>query len=335
MLTLEKGENMIYLAGDIGGTKTHLALYKQEFDQNHLIRERKFKSQNYSDLEAIISIFLSDGNEKVDCICLGIAGPVRKGKAEATNLPWLVDADRISRELKIEKVRLINDLEANAYGLKMLRKDEFCILNQGNCKVEGNQAMVSAGTGLGEVGIYFDGKKHHPFACEGGHSDFAPRNELEDDLLFYLRKKFDHVSYERVLSGPGLYNIYRFLIDSKREEKDPKQFEMIESGDAPRMISDLGLKKKSKATIKTLEIFSSIYGAELGNVALKIFALGGLFLGGGIAPKILEVLKKEAFMEAFLDKGRFADLLHTIPIQVVLNENAALLGSIYFAQNLM
>ena len=325
---------MIYLAGDIGGTKTHLALYKKKSNQNHLIREKKFKSQSYSKLETIITLFLSEENEKVDRACFGIAGPVRKGKTEATNLPWFVDADVISKDLGIE-IGLINDLEANAYGLKMLGDDEFYILNQGSSKGEGNQAMVSPGTGLGEVGIYFDGKQHRPFACEGGHSDFAPRNELEDDLLIYLRKKFGHVSYERVLSGPGLYNIYRFLIDSQREKEDPKQLEKIENGEAPHIISDLGLKKTSRASMRTLEIFSSIYGAEVGNMALKIFALGGIFLGGGIAPKILEILKKEIFMKAFLDKGRFADLLSMVPIKVILNENAALLGSVYFAQNLM
>lgn len=326
---------MTYLAGDIGGTKTHLALYQNKEGKVVSIKDQKYPSQDYPNLRTIVKEFLEGESVSISRACFGIAGPVKQGKSQATNLPWLVDTEKISTEVGIEKVALINDLEANAYGLKMLSEDEFYILNKGELKAEGNQAMVSAGTGLGEAGIYFDGKGYHPFACEGGHCDFAPRNDLEDDLLKYLRAKYKHVSYERILSGPGLYNVFKFLIETKRETEKPDVLEEIKQGDSPKIISNLGVEGKSSACAHTLKIFSSIYGAETGNVALKMLSLGGIFLGGGIAPKILGVLKEGEFMKSYKGKGRFADLLEAIPVKVVLNDNTALLGSMYFAQNLI
>lgn len=326
---------MAYLAGDIGGTKTHLALYEDQKGKATCLKDQKYPSQEYSDLKSIVETFLEGEKVSIDRACFGIAGPVKGGKSQTTNLPWLVDAERLSKGLKIPKVALINDLEANAYGLKTLSDEEFFVLNAGDPQAEGNQAMVSAGTGLGEAGIYFDGKDHRPFACEGGHSDFASRNPLEDDLLLYLRQEFGHVSCERILSGPGLYNVYRFLIETKKESENPDLLEEIENGDSPRIISELGVGGKSVACQRTLELFSSIYGAEAGNVALKMYALGGVFIGGGIAPKILEVIKKGAFMEGFKAKGRFESFLSGIPVKVVLNDNTALLGSMYYARNLI
>lgn len=334
---MEIGGIMRCLAGDIGGTKTHLALYENEGEQTKCIKDQKFSSKKYSSLGEIVKVFL-DGEKhehEIERACFGIAGPVKKGKSQATNLPWFVDAKKLSTDLLIGKVALINDLEANAYGLKSLNKEELFILNQGDPEAEGNQAMVSAGTGLGEAGIFFDGTTHYPFACEGGHGDFGPRNELEDELLKYLRAKFQHVSYERILSGPGLYNIYRFFIDTKKETEKPDIFREIQEGDSPRLISEMGVKGKSTVCIRTLRLFSSIYGAEAGNMALKIFALGGVFLGGGIAPKILEIIRQGEFMESFRAKGRFANLLTSIPVKVVLNDNTALLGSIHYARNFL
>jgi len=326
---------MAYLAGDIGGTKTHLALYETSGGTNRSVKDQKFPSQDYSDLRTIVKAFLEGEKAEIDRACFGIAGPVNKGKSQATNLPWLVDSEQLSRELSIEKVALINDLEANAYGLNVLSDEEFFVLNKGDPAAEGNQAMISAGTGLGEAGLYYDGKKHRPFACEGGHSDFASRNELEDDLLKYLRAKFKHVSYERILSGPGLYNLYQFLIDTNKETEKPDILEEIQQGDSPQIISELGVEGKSSACSRTLQLFTTIYASEAGNIALKMLALGGVFIGGGIAPKILDFLKKGEFMESFTGKGRFSDLLAGIPVKVVLNDNTALLGSMYFAQNLI
>jgi len=326
---------MSYLAGDIGGTKTHLALYQDQGGKTTCVKDQKFPSKDYPNLRTIVKKFLVGVGFEIERACFGIAGPVEDGKSKATNLPWLIDSKQLETELKIEKVALINDLEANAYGLKVLSDDEFFILNEGDPNAYGNQAMISAGTGLGEAGIYFDGKDHLPFACEGGHTDFGPRNEVEDQLLHYLRKKFEHVSYERILSGPGLYTLYQFVVETKQEDEDLEALELINNGDSPRLVSQLGLSGESAACAKTLQLFASIYGAEAGNIALKIFALGGVFIGGGIAPKILEVIKKGDFMESFRGKGRFAQLLSDIPVKVVLNDNTALLGSMYYARNLI
>ncbi|MCB1106818.1 MAG: glucokinase [Chlamydiia bacterium] len=325
---------MTYLAGDIGGTKTHLALYQEKKGKMESIKEQKFPSQKYPNLRTIVKEFLKGVDIKISKGCFGIAGPVKKGKSHATNLPWLVDADVLQKELSIDKVSLINDLEANAYGLNMLKGDELFTLNPGDPNAEGNQAMVSAGTGLGEAGIFFDGERHIPFACEGGHADFAPRSEIEDELLRYLRKKFKHVSYERILSGPGIYNVYQFIVETKKESEREEVFHEITSGDSPRLISEKGLNGTSKACEKTLELFASIYGSEAGNVALKMFALGGVYIGGGIAPKIIRVLKEGDFFRSFTEKGRFSKLLEGIPIRVVLNDKTALLGSIYYAKHL-
>lgn len=326
---------MSYLAGDIGGTKTHLALYKDQGGKTTCVKDQKFPSKDYPNLRTIVKKFLVGVGFEIERACFGIAGPVEEGKSKATNLPWLIDSKQLETELRIEKVALINDLEANAYGLKVLSDDEFFVLNEGDPNAYGNQAMLSAGTGLGEAGIYFDGKDHRPFACEGGHTDFGPRNEVEDQLLHYLREKYEHVSYERILSGPGLYTLYQFVVETKQEEEDPKTYELINKGDSPRLVSQLGLNGESAACAKTLQLFASIYGAEAGNIALKIFALGGVFIGGGIAPKILEVIKEGDFMESFRGKGRFAQLLSDIPVKVVLNDNTALLGSMYYARNLI
>ncbi|MEM8727469.1 MAG: glucokinase [Chlamydiota bacterium] len=326
---------MIYLAADVGGTKTRLALFKEERGTVVCLKERKFPSRKYPNLRLILKEFLKGVNEKVTKGCFGIAGPVKEGKSRATNLPWSVESEVLARELSTGEVALINDLEANAYGLNMLREDEFFILNQGDKKAVGNKALVSAGTGLGEAGVFFDGKRNIPFACEGGHTDFAPRDEREDSLLRFLRKKFEHVSYERILSGPGLYDVYRFIVETRIEKEREQVVREIVAGDSPRLISEKGLSGSSAACRKALELFVSIYGAEAGNVALKIFALGGVYIGGGIAPKLLSLIKEGGFIDSFKRKGRFSSLLGAIPVRIVLNEKTALLGSMYYAKHIM
>ncbi len=326
---------MAYLAGDIGGTKTHLALYKEERGKVICVKEEKFPSQKYPNLRLIVKEFLKETNEKIGKACFGIAGPVKKGKSQATNLPWLVESDVLSKDLHISKVSLINDLEANAYGLNLLQPEELYVLNRGDIDAEGNKALVSAGTGLGEAGIFFDGRKDHPFACEGGHADFAPRNDTEDALLRFLRKKLGHVSYERILSGPGLYNLYQFVVETKIEEEKEETLKEIAAGDSPRLISEKGLSGESRACRKALELFITIYGSEAGNVALKMLALGGVYIGGGIAPKLLSMIKRGDFLDSFKRKGRFSDLLGGIPVKVVLNDKTALLGAMYYAKHVM
>ncbi|OGN65232.1 MAG: glucokinase [Chlamydiae bacterium RIFCSPHIGHO2_12_FULL_49_9] len=317
------------LAGDVGGTHTRLAL----FEKGQLREERKFSSRNYKGLEEIVEEYLSLEKKNVSVACFGIAGPVRDGKCKATNLPWEVDASELSLRLKIEKVSLLNDLEANAHGLKMLKPEELFLLQKGNPKQSGNRALISAGTGLGEAGLFWDGKAHHPFACEGGHADFAPRNELEIELLLYLKKKFGHVSYERVVSGPGLHAIYEFLVESGKERRSEDVKAEMKKKDPSFVVSEFGRENRDLACSKALDLFLSCYGAETGNLALKLLALGGCFIGGGIAPHLAERMKA-GFVSSFIDKGRFGSLLETIPVWVVLNDNTALLGAAAYGATL-
>jgi glucokinase len=305
----------MYLAGDIGGTNTRLSLFEEGLN---IVREHKYPSGEYGTLREIILEFV--GNDRVQKACIGIAGPVRDNVCHATNLPWVVDAKKLQQDLHGAPVVLINDLVANAYGIKTLPLNQFAIINEG--AGGGNQALISAGTGLGEAGIYFDGKKHHPFPSEGGHADFAPRNEEEIDLFRHLQKKFGHVSYERVVSGPGIYNLYSYA--------EGKEIDIV-----PSEITRRGADGSCKKCEQALDWFVTFYGAEVGNAALKYLATGGVYLGGGIAPAIVEKLKSPLFMDAFLDKGRFKDLLSQIPIWVVLNDNTALLGSAYYARELI
>lgn len=313
------------LAGDIGGTHTRLAF----FDQGKIVgEEKKFPSRSYQSLEEIVKEFLQA--KKVEKACFGIAGPVREGVCKATNLPWIVDAAKVGTALQIKLVHLLNDLEANAYGLRALKPEELYLLHEGKRQV-GNQALIAAGTGLGEAGLYWDGKRHCPFACEGGHTDFGPRNEREVALLLYLKKKFGHVSYERVVSGPGLHSIFQFLIESGEEILSPAVKSEMEKGDPARVVSEWGRQNKDRACSAAVDWFISLYGAEAGNLALKFLALGGFYIGGGIAPHLIERMKG-AFVSAFVDKGRFKKLLESIPIWVVLNDNAALLGAAAYAE---
>ena len=306
------------LIGDIGGTKTNLALFETKRPLS-LIREETFPSANYGGLREIIDQFLAK-EEKVEAACFGIAGPVRQGRVVATNLPWVIDQKQLQEKLHIDQVYLLNDLEANAYGICTLGEEEFFVLNKGEKGVIGNQALISAGTGLGQAGLFFDGKTHIPFACEGGHTDFAPRNQQEIDLLLFAQKKFGHVSYERILSGPGFPLLHEFL---HKKEID------FGTDDPAKVITE----KASTDPIckEVMRLFVSIYGAEAGNLALKFLPFSGIYIGGGIAPKILDHTKKGAFMEAFVDKGRFNELLSSIPVKVILNDKTALLGACEYA----
>jgi glucokinase len=231
----------------------------------------------------------------------------------------------------VKTVDLLNDLEASAYGIATLEADDFVVLNQGAPTAVGNAAVIAAGTGLGEAGLYWDGTRHHPFACEGGHADFAPQNELQVELLLYLRKKFGHVSWERVVSGPGLHNLYEFLRDTGHGEEPAWLAEEMRQKDPPRVITQAGLEGRSPLCEDALDLFVSLYGAEAGNLALKIMATHAVFVGGGIAPRIIRKLQGPAFMEAFATKGRFKWLLEAMPVRVVLNEKTALLGAARYA----
>jgi len=320
------------LAGDIGGTKVNLALSSQ-VEQIHVINT--FESRNYDNLENIITDFLSENQAVIDAACFAVAGPVIAGVAEITNLKWKIEARNLMHLLGISSVSLINDVESVALATLILKPDELFTINLGRPQQKGNYAIIAPGTGLGEAAVIFDScKKYMVLATEGGHANFAPGSELEIQLLQYLLKKYDHVSVERVLSGPGLSNIYSFLRDSGYAEEPAWLKDELAQGDANAIIASNGLSKKSELCAKALEIFIEILGAEAGNMALKIMSLGGIFLGGGIVPKILPAFQELTFMNAFKNKGRFSSLLEQIPIHVILNDTAAVLGAAYFASRI-
>ena len=316
------------LAGDIGGTSTRIALAHVEGRTLSLDPVERYASREHPGLGEIVSDFLARHPAPVDRACFGIAGPVRSGRVETPNLPWIIEAAALSRVLRSAPVKLINDLEANAYGVFTLGPDDFEVLNAGDPAPDGNAAILSAGTGLGEAGYHGDGRELHPFASEGGHADFAARSDLEIELFRWLLPRFGgHVSYERVLSGPGLVNVYTFLRDTGRGEEPSKLSEEMRTGDPAAAISTAALRATSPLAVAALDLFVSILGAEAGNLALKMKATRGIYLGGGIAPKILPRLKRSGFLEAFVDKGRFRAFMEAIPVKVILNEHTALRGA--------
>jgi glucokinase len=316
------------LAGDIGGTNTRLALFEQQGQSLVRVVEAIVPSHAHDTLEAIVSTFRAIHPNPITQACFGVAGPVKQGRCEATNLPWIVDTQVLAQELDLTEVGLINDLEANALGIALLGPADVVTLNPGDATAEGNAALISAGTGLGEAGMYWDGQHYQPIASEGGHSDFAPRNELEIELLRYLLTQFERVSWERVLSGPGLYNLYKFFRDTGRATEPDGLADELLHQDPPSVITRTALAGTSTLCELALDLFISLYGAEAGNLALKMKATGGLFIGGGIAPKLIEKLKgSTTFMEAFMAKGRLRSLLEAIPVQVILNDKTALMGA--------
>ena len=318
----------MFLAGDIGGTNTRLAFFEGTPDRLTPVVIDIFPSRDHKGPEEIAKVFLAKHNQTAAAACFGIAGAVRDGRVETPNLPWVVDARHIAQELGLPEVHLINDLEANAHGIALLAESDFVVLNAGAPGATGNRALISAGTGLGEAGLLAEpGGGYRPFPSEGGHVDFAPRNELEMDLLRYLMGRFERVSYERVLSGPGLYNIYQFLRDTGRGEEPAWLGEQIAQGDPSAPISKSALEGTSAICVQALDIFVSVYGAEAGNLALKFLATGGTFVGGGIAPRIIRKLSSTAFMKAFTAKGRVSGVLKDIPVRVITNDKTALLGA--------
>ncbi len=318
---------MLVLAGDIGGTSTRLAYFDTDDGTPAPLVEGRFPSRDAESLEEIVGRFAGEHGLAAERACFGIAGPVREGRVRTPNLPWSVDAVELARTLEIPEVQLINDLEANAYGIDLLGPEDFAVLNQGVPDPTGTIAVVSAGTGLGEVVAYWDGTAHRPLPSEGGHADFAPRTELEMELLLYLRAAHGRVSVERVVSGPGLCNIYRFLRDVRHEPETSAVAEEMRRGDPAAAITRAALAGECPLCGEVLDLFVSLYGAEAGNVALRSLPTGGVYLGGGIAPKIIERLKRPGFMLAFTAKGRLSPLLETIPVRVILNDRTALLGA--------
>ena len=319
------------LAGDVGGTKVNLALFDFVDGKLKQYRDKQYPAKEYSGLEEIVKEFLAA--DKATAACFGVPGPVRDGRLRLTNLPWTLDSRQLAADLGIEHVFLINDLEANGYGLTELTPSKIFTLNQGDASQTGNRGLVSAGTGLGECYLVWNGHQHIPYPSEGGHADYAPRNEDEIDLLRYLQQKYNgRISVERVVSGPGMSNVYGFLREVRGMEEPTWLRERLAAEDPNAVITELAMTARSEICEKTVDLFVSAYGAEAGNSALKFLSVGGLYVGGGIAPRIIEKLKDGTFMKAFTDKGRLSQLLINMPVRIILESRAALLGAAAYAE---
>src|ERR1700724_33274 len=314
------------LAGDIGGTNARLAYFQPQNGHLRLISERVFPSRKYAELGEIVSKFISDTAGRPEMACFGIAGPVQNGRVETSNLPWIIEQSLLAKQIQLPATLLINDLEANAWGIGGLMPEDLTSLNQVGPAV-GNQAVIAPGTGLGEAGLFWDGSRHQVFACEGGHCDFGPQGDLQIELLRFLQARFGHVSYERVLSGPGLVNVYEFLRGRGCGKESAEFSAALTKGDPAAVISRAALDATENLAVQALDLWIAVYGAEAANLALKAMATGGLFLAGGISPKILAKLTGPAFLQSFFNKGRLRPLVEAVPVQVVVNQNAGLLGA--------
>ncbi len=321
----------VFLAGDVGGTKTNLALFEIARGRLTMRASSRFPSREFSSLERLVVSFLEDHPMRVHAACFGVAGPVVNGRCEATNLPWMIHSKALTRVLKRSPVSLINDLAATAYGIHTLPPRAFATLHLGTPQRGGTIAVIAAGTGLGEAALAWNGRSYQALPTEGGHTDFAPRNDIEVDLFRYLAGKFGHVSYERLLSGPGKLAIYEFLRDTGRGQEPEWLRKRMSESDASAVVSEVALSGESSICVQALELFVSLYGAEAGNLALKMLATGGVYIGGGIAPTILPKLQDGSFMRAFLDKGRLSALLSKMPVRIILDDRAALFGAAYVA----
>ncbi|MBI5418527.1 MAG: glucokinase [Deltaproteobacteria bacterium] len=318
------------LAGDLGGTKTNLALFRPEGARLARGETRSYPSQEFPSLEAILEEFLA-GRPPVELACVGVAGPVFGGQSRLTNLPWVVEGESVRRACGARRGFLINDLQATAFAVPHLPPDRIAVLQAGVADPRGTVAVLAAGTGLGMAFLVRSGRDYLPFASEGGHADFAPRDGREAALLAYLRERFDRVSAERVVSGPGLHAIYRFLREREGVQEAPEVDARLSREDPPRVIAEEGQGGRSAACREALRLFASLYGAKAGNLALHLLATGGVVLGGGIAPAILPVLSEGGFLDAFRAKGRFQDFLSKVPVKVILDDKAALLGAAHYA----
>lgn len=320
----------LILAGDVGGTKTYVALYQLAGRGFVPLAEKRYSTPDFPDLGTLLRTFVQESGQRPARVVVGVPGSVRQLPVRPVNLPWLIDPDSLRATLDLEEVHLLNDLEATAYGTQVLQNEDLVVLHQAPVDREGNVAVIAAGTGLGEGGLCWTGDRYVAIASEGGHASFAPFSELGIELWRYLSARFGHVSWERVVSGPGIVSIYDFLRETGRgQEPDGFAAALERASDRAGLIAQAALENRCDRALQALDLFISFYGAEAGNLALKFMATGGLFVGGGIAPKIIAKLKEGRFLEGFLAKGRMADSLRAIPVKVILNDKAALLGAAY------
>ena len=322
-----KSGNILVLAGDVGATKTNLALFKLNGEDITTVKESTYPSRQYKSITEITDDFLKDQPYPEAC-CIGVAGPVFNGKVNLTNLSWKLDSSEIATHLGLANVYLINDLEANAYGLAMLTDNDTLVIHKSSDTPSGNAAIIAPGTGLGEAGLYFDGKLFHPFATEGGHCDFASRDKTDFELYEYLQNKFGHVSSERVICGPGIVNIYQFLKEEKKLEEPGWLIDEMNKDDDAAVISRY--VEQSNLCDETMRLFIRFLAHESANLVLKMKATGGLFIGGGIAPQIIPLFEKYQFNGSFINSGRMNPLLEKVTVSIILNSKTAMLGAAYY-----
>ncbi len=319
---------MRVLAGDIGGTNSRLAVCDVAGGRVTAVAENVYPSASFASLTEVVRTFLS-GQGEIRAACFGLPGPVRGRRVQLTNLPWLVDADVLERELGLDNAWLLNDLEANAYGLSVLEPSGLRLIKPGNAVANGNAALIAAGTGLGQAGLTWDGTRRRPFATEGGHTDFAPSDDFEAALLERLRGQHGHVSWERVVSGPGLVTIESFVRERAGGPSAPWANQAIT--DRPSQIAAAALDGSDPIAAEALSRFLALYGAEAGNLCLKVLATAGVYVGGGIAPKIAAAFENSEFAARFVAKGRMRGLLEDIPVWLVLDRRTGLWGAASFA----
>ena len=319
------------LAGDLGGTKCNIALFAEKGGKLHVVFKQRFASKDFARFDLIIKEFTQQAtphltDEKVRAAGFGVAGPVINNRIHATNLPWVIDADSLSKELGVKAIALMNDLGATGHSLDHLPAEDFVVLNQGTPVQGATRALLGAGTGLGQSILFWDGNRYRVVPSEGGHSDFAPHTDQQIELLKFMRKRYPQVSWELILSGRGFRTIHEFLSSSVKHPI----FDDPDADPAP-FITKTGLSKECPVCVQTLDLWTAIYGAEAGNLALKVLALGGVYVAGGIAVKILPKMQDGTFFKAFRDKWQFAEMLSNVPVSVVLNESAPLIGAAYEA----
>lgn len=315
------------LAGDIGGTKTILALYPADGRPPVPVKKQRFASQNYPSLGDMVTEFLANTPARIVRASFGVAGPVQDDRAQITNLPWVIQRAELEGRIQAP-VRLLNDLNAIAHAIPFLNLSDLQTLNAGAPSTQGTLGVVAPGTGLGEAFLTWSGKRYHAHPSEGGHADFAPANTMQIELLTYLQARFGHVSFERVCSGSGIPNLYAFLKEGgKYQEPDWLRAELSQAVDATPIIVRAGVENRAEICAAALDLFAEILGSEAGNMALKVLATGGIYLAGGMPARILPRLQQPRFLQAFTQKGRFAEMLKNIPVHVVTNPEAALFGA--------
>lgn len=323
-------ENCIVLAGDIGGTKANMALCRFHAGGMELIKEKRYVSKDHVNFGNIITDFIA-GEQAPQKLCLSVAGPVIDGKVKFTNLSWEIDKAQISQMLDGCPVAILNDLEATAYGLAALKPSELHVLHKGTNVTPGNIGILAAGTGLGEAGLFFDGKAYHPFATEGGHADFAPRTQQDIAILQFLQTRHEHVSWERLLSGQGIVTIWEFLTQIEQKGSAPSILDQMKTMDPAAVISNAAKEKSCPVCMEAIALFNRFLAIEAVNLILKFKATGGLYLAGGIAPKLLDLLDPAVWNQVFEASGRMRHLLAEVSVYIMMNEKAPMLGSIYYA----